>query len=196
MSTLVGLVGTSKAFRNKIFDERRLFFPVEILEQESGIVQMSRTGPYKNNTFWRRPRTLRNTPGSILLVATTPLQDLSSNKPDLRETALWIDTLIRNRACQVFIMQTSLNSLAAGDGLLKSVFQAHKTAQYLELGIITKTDALEQHCTCVEGAIRAQTEHICMTCHKIDVRAVMVKQNVGEGTLTLCSSCGSRNASS
>jgi hypothetical protein len=196
MFTLVGLVGTSRAFRNKIFDERRLFFPVEMLEQEGGIVQMSRTGPYKNKTFWRRPRTLMNLPGSILLVAPTPLQDLSSNKPNLRETALCIDTFIRDRACQAFIMQTSLNSLAAGDGLLKSIFQAHKTAQYLELGVITKTDALEQHCTCKNQADRAQTEHFCMTCHKIDVCAVMVKQNVGEDTLTLCCSCGSRNASS
>jgi hypothetical protein len=195
MFTLVGLVGTSVAFRNKIFDERRLFFPVEMLEQEGGIVQMSRTGPYKNKTFWRRPVTLKNYPGSVLKVAPTPLQDLSSNKSDLPETALCVDTLIRDRACQAFIMQTSLNSLAAGRSLLKSIFQAHKTAQYLELGIITKTDALEQHCTCTNRADRAQTEHFCMTCHKIDVCAVMVKQNVAEGTLTLCCSCSSRNAS-
>ncbi|XPS77917.1 hypothetical protein M3J07_009944 [Ascochyta lentis] len=196
MFTLVGLVGTSTAFRNKIFDARRLFFTVEMLEQEGGIVQMFRTGPYKNKIFWRRPRTLMNFPGSILLVAPTPLQDLSSNKPNLRETALCIDTFIRDRACPAFIMQTSLNSLAAGDGLLASIFQAHKTARYLELGVITKTDALEQHCTCGNQADRAQTERFCMTCHKIDGYAVMVKQNVGEGTLPLCCNCGSRNASS
>jgi hypothetical protein len=79
------------------------------------------------------------------------VKDDAGNEKPVTHQQIRISTAIRDRGCLAYIMQESSVALARGDGLLRVIFAAHVAAQYLELGLLTKRDVIQQYCTCVSS---------------------------------------------
>jgi hypothetical protein len=92
------------------------------------------------------------------------LEDDAGNEKPVKHQQRRISTAIRDRICLAYIMQESLVALARGDGLLKVIFAAYVAVQYLELGLLTKRDVIQQYCTCVSSHDHLFT-FISFRCH-------------------------------
>jgi hypothetical protein len=200
MFQLAGLVGTVRAFRDIVQDHRKAFLAVDEQEHTGGMVTRGQNGPYNGGLLWIRPSSQIGKHTIDIILATGPMKDLVmedevGNEQPVINHQLSLHTAIRDRVCLAYIMQESLNALARGDGLLKVIFSAFVAAQYLELGILTKKDVLEQYCTCVDAKMRAVTEHLCTICYRTRTCAKLAARATAEGVVLECGGCTSRSVS-
>jgi hypothetical protein len=195
MFTTAGLIGSAQSLRNIANTKRREFLSVDEQEATGALVTRGHFGPYNGKFIWARPAVKQDSRWTSMKVATAVYRDVIVDDGTTLHQGMGFNTIIRDRACLAFIQQESLNALARDENLIQAIFAAQVAAQYLELGILTKTDVLRQYCVCTSAEMQAVTEHLCMTCGLSGPCSNMALQEIPDGLLMECFGCSRRNTS-
>ena len=108
------------------------------------------------------------------------------------DTRFNLVTNIEERCLIAYIMQQSLDALAREENVLNCILRAFEAAQDLELGQVTKQQAVESYCSCPDPATKALVEHYCMECWQIYACDQLTWHNTDAGATLTCSKCVDR----
>ncbi|EAT82171.2 hypothetical protein HBH56_106820 [Parastagonospora nodorum] len=179
---LVGHIGSHPALRAVIDNKKKSF-------QASGDMHAYRgpkkgNGPYNGVRIWGFP--YKNVWGVIQIRPTLKVMEGLSD--EVNHT--WaLRTLIDDKVCLAYIMQSSLVALAQGHDLVNVVFSAFLAAEYIETGVLTRDDILDSYCACEDEAMRATTDHHCMWCFAIATCSQTARKIVDGSVLVVCQQC-------